>query len=293
MSDGFASADRLIAPVPRVTIQAFCETPELAETIETAAGDRRMQKAHVKVQMGGAPAAVEAYRHSPTPNVIILETHGERSSILTHLDNLAEVCDAGTKVIVVGHINDVVLYRDLTRRGVSEYLIAPVAILDFIGTVSDLFATSGAAGLGRTIAVVGAKGGVGASTVAHNLAWAIAGNLKTSTVIVDFDMAFGTAALDFNQDPPQSVAEAIFSPERLDANLVDRLLSKCSEHLSLLAAPATLDRPVDLAESAADGLIEILRASVPDHRARPPARLGRLGAANVARRRRHRPCGGA
>ena len=222
-----------------------------------------MQKAHVKIQMGGGPAAVEAYRHAPTPNVVVIESQGERSALLGHLDSLAEVCDEGTKVIVVGHVNDVVLYRDLTRRGVSEYLIAPVAILDFVRAVSDLFTSAGAAPVGRTIAVVGAKGGVGASTVAHNLGWAIADKLRTATVVVDLDIAFGTAALDFNQDPPQSVAEAIFAPDRLDANLVDRLLSKCSDRLSLLAAPAMLDRTTDLSETALDGLIDILRASIP------------------------------
>src|ERR687883_1546178 len=98
MSDGFESPNRVIAPVPRVTIQAFCETSDLAETIEAAAVDRRMQKAHVKVQMGGAPAAVEAYRQAPTPNVIVLESLGERSALLGHLDTLSEFCDAGTKV---------------------------------------------------------------------------------------------------------------------------------------------------------------------------------------------------
>ena len=263
MSDHTDSQDRVIAPVPRVTIQAFCETSAVASVIETAAGDRRMHKAHIKVQMGGGPAAVEAYRHAPTPNVIVIETPGGRSDILHHLDNLAEVCDEGTKVVVIGHVNDVVLYRDLTRRGVSEYLIAPVAILDFVATISELFTNAGADPVGRTIAVIGAKGGVGASTVAHNLAWTIADKLMTSTVIVDLDIAFGTAALDFNQDPPQSVAEAIFAPDRLDSNLVDRLLSKCSDRLSLLSAPAMLDRTIDLSESGIDGLVDILRGSVP------------------------------
>jgi pilus assembly protein CpaE len=263
MSEASDSQDRVIAPVPRITVQAFCETGDVAQVIEAAAGDRRMQKAHVKIQMGGGPAAVEAYRNAPTPNVIVLESHGERNAILGHLDSLAEVCDEGTKVIVVGRVNDVVLYRDLTRRGVSEYLIAPIAILDFVRAVSELFTTVGADPIGRTIAVVGAKGGVGASTIAHNLGWAIADKLMTATVVVDLDIAFGTAALDFNQDPPQSVAEAIFAPDRLDANLVDRLLSKCSDRLSLLAAPAMLDRTVDLSETALDGLIDILRASIP------------------------------
>ena len=255
--------DKTIAPVPRITVQAFCESQSVSAVIEAAASDRRMQKAHVKVQMGGAPAAVEAYRSAPTPNVVVVESHGERSALLAHLDQLAESCDSGTKVVVVGHVNDVLLYRELMRRGVSDYLIAPVEPLDIVRVISELFTAPGAEPVGRTLAVIGAKGGVGASTVAHNLAWSTARDLQLATVMVDLDIAFGTAGLDFNQDPPQGVAEAIFAPERLDANLVDRLLSKCSENLSLLAAPAVLDRTTDLTETAVDGLIDVLRGAVP------------------------------
>jgi pilus assembly protein CpaE len=263
MSDTTASFDRMIPPLPRVAIQAFCDTAAVADTIQSAAEDRRMHKAHLKVQMGGAPAAVEAFRNAPTPNVIVLESQGERSGILDSLDILASVCDAGTKVMVIGHVNDVSLYREIMRRGVSEYLMAPIDVLAFIQATSELFTTPGADPVGRTIGVIGAKGGVGASTLAHNLAWTIAGNLTTQTVLVDLDVAFGTAGLNFNQDPPQGIADAIFAPDRLDANLVDRLLSKCSDHLSLLAAPAVLDRTVDLTETALDGLVDILRSAVP------------------------------
>src|SRR5918995_5155331 len=164
MSNMNEAADRVIAPVPRITIQAFCEAGDVAAAIQAAAEDRRMQKAQLKVQMGGAPAAVEAYRHSPTPNVIALESHGDRSGLLAYLDQLSEVCDSGTKVVVIGHVNDVILYRELMRRGVSEYIIAPVAVLDVVRSISDLFCAPGAEPVGRTIAVVGAKGGVGAST---------------------------------------------------------------------------------------------------------------------------------
>ena len=263
MLEGLEGADQMIAPLPRVSIQAFCESAPIADAITAAAEDRRMQKVHCKVQMGGAAAAVEAYRHSPTPNVVVIEFQGERSGILDALDQLAGVCDSGTKVMVIGHVNDVILYREMMRRGISEYLIAPIGIMDFVRAASDLFATPGTDPVGRTIAVMGVKGGVGASTIAHNLAWAVARNLASQTVIVDLDIAFGTAGLDFNQDPPQGISEAIFAPDRLDANLVDRLLSKCSDHLSLLAAPAMLDRTTDLTETSLDGLIDILRASVP------------------------------
>ncbi|MDP3407347.1 P-loop NTPase [Bosea sp. (in: a-proteobacteria)] len=257
------ATDEVVVPLPRVTMQAFCETPAVAATMQAAIADRRMDKAHARIHMGGPAAAVEAFRAAPTPNIIILETVSDPASLVGHLDALSESCDAGTKVVVIGHVNDVQLYRDLIRRGVSEYLIAPLSTLDVLKTLSELYISPGARNLGRIIAVMGAKGGVGASTVAHNVAWAIARNLDASTVIVDLDIAFGTAGLDFNQDPPQGIAEAVFAPERLDANMLDRLLSRCSDNLALLAAPAMLDRTLDLPEDAFDQLFDLLRATVP------------------------------
>ncbi len=252
-----------IAPVPRISIQAFCESPDVVEVLNEAMGERRMSRAHVKVNMGGAHAAVEAYRNSPTPNLIIIETAGDRSQLIGHLDRLAEFCDTGTKVLVIGRVNDILLYRELIGRGVSEYMVAPFDVLDLVRAVSHLYTADAAQPVGRVIAVTGAKGGVGASTIAHNLAWSIARSFDIATVIADLDLPYGTAGLDFNQDPPQGIAEAVFAPDRLDANLVDRLLSKCSEKLSILAAPATLDRAYDFGETAFDGLFDILRATVP------------------------------
>lgn len=256
-------SDEHIAPAPRVSVQAFCDTVETAAAVQSAGEDRRLAKAHVKIQMGGAAAAVEAYRMSPTPNVIIIEADGRGDSIIARLDQLAEVCDAGTRVIVIGRINDVTLYRELTRRGVSDYLIAPVATLDVVRSVCGLFHSPEAKPVGRIIAVVGAKGGVGASTVAHNIGWSIARDLSLDSVVTDLDLAFGTAGLDYNQDPPQGIADAVFSPDRIDTAFVDRLLSKCTDHLSLLAAPATLDRVYDFGAEAFDAILDSMRASIP------------------------------
>src|SRR5204863_4840833 len=199
----------------------------------------------------------------PTPNVIILETEGRGDSILTGLDMLAEFCDAGTRVMVVGRTNDVMLYRELVRRGVGDYMISPVGTLDVVRMICGLFSAPDAKPVGRILAVVGAKGGVGASTVSHNIAWAIARDLNLDSVVTDLDLAFGTAGLDFNQDPPQGIADAVFSPERIDTAFIDRLLSKCTDHLSLLAAPATLEREYDFGAEAFDSILDALRASVP------------------------------
>ncbi|MEA2995469.1 MAG: pilus assembly protein CpaE [Alphaproteobacteria bacterium] len=252
-----------IAPAPRVSVQAFCATAETAASVQAAAEDRRMTKAHLRVQMGGVAAAAEAYRSSPTPNVILLETDARGDDILDGLDQLSEVCDEGTRVVVIGRFNDIVLYRELIRRGVSEYLIAPVLPIDVVGAVCGLFSAPDAKPVGRVIAVVGAKGGVGASTVGHNVAWAIARDLSLDSVVADLDLAFGTAGLDYNQDPPQGVADAVFSPDRIDTAFIDRLLSRCTDHLSLLAAPATLDRVYDFSAEAFEPVFDALRASVP------------------------------
>jgi pilus assembly protein CpaE len=258
-----ADAEEYISPAPRVSVQAFCETAETAAAVQAAAEDRRMIKAHVRVQMGGVAAAVEAYRSSPTPNVICLESEDRGDDILTGLDELAEVCDAGTRVVVIGRFNDIVLYRELLRRGVSDYMIAPVKPLDVVRSVCNLFSAPDAKPVGRVIAVVGAKGGVGASTVAHNLAFSIARDLALDSVVTDLDLAFGTAGLDYNQDPPQGIADAVFSPDRVDTAFIDRLLSKCADHLSLLAAPATLERVYDFGADAFDPVFDSLRATVP------------------------------
>jgi pilus assembly protein CpaE len=252
-----------IAPAPRVSVQAFCETVETAAAVQGAGEDRRLDKAHLKIQMGGIAAAIEAYNGSPTPNVIVIETENRGDEILNGLDSLAEVCDAGTRVVVIGRLNDVVLYRELVRRGVADYLIAPVGTIDVVRSICGLFSAPDAKAVGRIIAVIGAKGGVGASTVAHNVAWAVARELKLDTVVVDLDLGFGTAGLDYNQDPPQGIADAVFSPDRVDNAFIDRLLSKCTDHLSLLAAPATLDRVYDFATEAFDPIVDSLRATVP------------------------------
>ncbi|MBO6754903.1 MAG: CpaE family protein [Roseibium sp.] len=252
-----------IRPVPRISIQAFCLSEDTARIVEASAEDRRMAKAHVKVHMGGIAAAIDHFSQAPTPNLVLVEARASTGSLIADLDNLAEYCDAGTKVIVIGEVNDVKLYRDLMQRGVSDYLITPLDIYQLVGAIGELYADPTSEPLGRTIAFFGVKGGCGASTIAHNGAWAVTRNFKHDVVVADLDLPFGTAGLDFNQDPLQGVFEAVSTPDRLDETLLDRILSKCSEHLSLLAAPASLERTYDYGESAFETLVDTMRNSTP------------------------------
>ena len=255
-------ADDYIAPAPRVSVQAFCETQETAAAVRAASEDRRLGKAHLTIQMGGVAKAIENYLTVPTPNVIILET-ASGIDILAGLDELATVCDPGTRVVVIGCEDDVAPYRELVRRGVSDYVVGPVDTLDVVRSICGLFSASEAVAVGRIIAIVGAKGGVGASTVAHNVAWAIARDLALDSVVIDLDLAFGTASLDYNKDPLQNIANAIFSADRPDTAFIERLLAKCTDNLSLLAAPVTLDRVYDLGEQAFDAIFDTLRLTTP------------------------------
>ena len=250
-------------PIPRISIQAFCENGAMAEILQITAEDRRLAKAHVNVHMGGIEAAVTHYQENPTPNLIIVESSLPREQIVAELDRLAESCDPGTKVIVIGHTNDIVLYRDLLKRGVSEYLVEPIAPLQLMEAISNLYNNPETEPVGHVYAFIGAKGGVGSSTICHNTAWALSEVLKANVVIADLDLAFGTTGLDFNQDPVQGIADALSSPERLDEVLLDRLLTKCSEHLSIFAAPVVLDRDYDITVEGCDQVIDVVRQNVP------------------------------
>ncbi len=248
---------------PRIGIHIFCERPDTAAAGEQAAKDRRMTRATTMVRAGGLASAVEYYQNQPTPPLVIVECLSPGQVIIGLLDQLAEVCDTGTKVVVIGDHNDIALYRELMRRGVSEYLVAPLNALQLIHAVTSLYADPSAAFIGRQIAFVGARGGVGSSTIAHNLAFLLAEYIQSGTVIADFDLPFGTAGLDFNQDPLQGVADALSQPDRLDAVLLERMMVRCNDRLSLFAAPATLDSDYDIGADAFEEVATKIRTTAP------------------------------
>lgn len=262
-SDGHAGRLNVHRPVPRISIQAFCETEAVAKQISRASEDRRMAKAHMQIHMGGLETAVELFQTVPTPNLILMETGATPRDILPALATLSEVCDPSTKVIIIGHYNDVWLYRELMRNGISEYMVAPIDLSDIIGVVGGLYSDPESKPLGSSIAFIGAKGGVGASTIAHNVGWTISSLFKSEVVIADMDLPYGTANINFDQDPAQGIAEAVFSPERIDDVYLDRLLAQCADNLSLLAAPSSLDRVFDFRDDSFAHLIDVAQRSVP------------------------------
>lgn len=250
-------------PVPRITIDVFCDSPDTGAVMARAAEDRRLSKAHMSVHTGGIEASVNHYQDASTANLVIVESRASAEELFAQLGGLADTCDAGTKVIVIGHLNDISVYREMIRQGVNEYLVAPLTPIQVIESISRLYVDPDAPPIGRSVAFIGAKGGVGSSTIAHNVGWCVAENMHEDTSIIDFDLPFGTAGLDFNQDPLQGVAEALNAPERLDDVLLDRLLVKCTDRLSLFAAPSVLDRDFEEDPAAYENVLEVVRETVP------------------------------
>lgn len=249
--------------LPRITIQAFCEHSQTAQLVESVVHDRRMSKVALTTHNGGIQAAIETYKSNPTPNLIIIEATQSPDEMPGELQRLAEVCDAGTRVIVLGHVNDIILYRELIRFGVSEYLVLPASAQDIVGAITELFVAEGAAPIGRTIGFVAAKGGAGSSTVAHNVAWAISQRIRQDVLIVDMDLPFGTAGLNYNQDPPHGLGDAAFANEKVDAVMLDRLMSKAAAHVNLLSAPGVLDRTFDFGERDFEQILDLAQKTVP------------------------------
>ncbi|MCD2172646.1 AAA family ATPase [Rhizobium sp. C4] len=252
-----------IRPLPRISIHAFCESEEALRLMDRCSRDRRMAKVTFKINHGSIAAAAGMFASAATPNLIILETALGADRLFEELGPLAEVCDPSTKVIILGRQNDISLYRELMRNGISEYLVYPVSLPDMLSSVASIFVDPEAEPLGRSIAFIGAKGGVGSSTIAHNAAFGISSLFATETILADLDLAFGTANINFDQDPAMGMAEAVYSPDRLDEIFLDRLLAKCTDNLSLLAAPSMLDRAYDFGRDSFQPVLEVLSRSAP------------------------------
>lgn len=251
------------AMLPAISIKLFYEREETRALMQLCAKDRRMGRATVDCIPGGIPAAVAELRNSATPNLLMVESSAQAVRVLAEIDTLAEFCDEHVKVLVIGAVNDIALYRQLVGRGVSEYIVPPFQPLQIIRSISRLFTDPEAPFLGKQISVVGAKGGVGASTIAHNLAWALAENTLVNTTLVDLDLSFGTTALDFNHDTPQTIADALLAPERADNAVIERLLTRATERLSLFTAPANINQIIDIPDESFAMVIESVRRNVP------------------------------
>jgi len=249
--------------IPPIVLHAFCETPETIGAMEKAIADRRMSRAHATLHPGGIAAAIDLYHHAASPGLVVIESRAPAAELHAQLDALAEVCQSTTKVIVIGYANDVAVYRELLMRGVSEYVVAPIDPISLIIAIARLYPDAAKHKLGRCFAFIGAKGGAGSSTIAHNVASTIARAHRGDVILADLDLPFGSASLGFNLDPAQGIAQALNEASSIDEVLLERLLTKCGDHLKVLAAPANLAQSYDIEENSFEPVIDLTLTHVP------------------------------
>ncbi len=249
--------------LPAISIHAFCDRPETAGAIQATTRDWRMARTNMKVYMGGLVAAVDFYRSETTPSLILIESGLRGAELFAQLESLASVCDADTKVVVIGATNDIRLYRELMEKGVSDYLVPPFHPLTLIRSLSEIYVDPDKPFTGRVTAFFGAKGGVGSSTMAHNVAWALSTAHSQETSLIDLDATWGTTGLDFNYDNVQGLEEALAVPDRLDETLLDRIMVRHSETLSILPAGASLNNAAMENAEAFEAIIEGIRKISP------------------------------
>jgi Flp pilus assembly protein, ATPase CpaE len=244
----------------KLHIDAFYATPETQSALEQAREYRDLAKSRMNVLPGGLPGAVEYYSSNRNPQLILVEETSDDEAMMEHLAQLAEVCEPGTKVVVIGSVNDINVYRLLLGQGISEYLVPPVSPREIVDTVLAIFADPAQPPRGRMIAFYGARGGAGSSTLAHNVAWSLAKYLDEDVVLLDLDASFGTSSLAFNGiETKQAVVDVLSQPERIDVVLLERFLAKYDDRLQILPSAGDLRTVPNLDVEAVDKLLDFSR----------------------------------
>jgi pilus assembly protein CpaE len=243
----------------RLTIDVFCHAEQTAASGKALAEQRAFARCKVAVRDGGLARAVTHYADHPSPHLIIVEDDGDTSTLQSRLDALAQVVEPGRKLIVVGAVNDISVYRRIVSLGVTDYLVSPLSLEGMMDAIERAAHDPKGPERCKFVAVVGARGGVGSSTIAHNMAWASAKRLNIKTILADMDLTFGTAGLAFNQDPRQAFGEAFTDPDRLDITLLERYMTSDDENLHILSTPGALRHYESIDEEAVDKAIDFCR----------------------------------
>lgn len=221
-----------------------------------------------KLHKGGLRNAVQSLSVSASPTILFVDL-SESGDPLSDINALAEVCEPGTMVIAIGEVNDVRLYRDLVASGIHDYLLKPVnpdQLRDaFVNAQTVLTAPKySEASVDRPhlmAAVIGARGGVGASLVATSVAWLFSEASHRTTALLDLDLHFGTGALALDLEPGRGLTDAIENPGRIDGLFIERAMVRASERLSVLSAEAPINQPMLSDGSAFFQLQEEMRSA--------------------------------
>ena len=204
-----------------------------------------------KCNKGGLRNAVQSLSISASPAILMVDL-SESGDPLNDINALAEVCEPGTVVIAIGQVNDVRLYRDLLGSGIHDYLLKPLSANQLRDALTNAQSTFAAPRNNEnnedrehiSTAVVGTRGGVGASTLATSLGWLFATEHERPTALLDLDVHFGTAALTLDLEPGRGLTDAIDNPSRIDGLFIERAMVRANDKLAIMSAEAPINAPV-------------------------------------------------
>lgn len=246
--------------------EAYVCDDETTQALVPVLNEREWETSLIK--KGGIENAIRTLATTSPPKFLFVDLSKSKEP-MDDMNALAEVCEPGTMVIAIGKANDITLYRDLINSGVHEYLVKPVTteqirecILIAENTLrlaSDTEVQVTAAETDKLVAIVGMRGGVGASIIASSCAWIIANDMKRNTAILDMDIYFGTDALTFDLEPGRGLCDALENPNRIDELFIERAMIRQSENLSILGAEASLNDPTYTDPSAMSHLLSELK----------------------------------
>lgn len=201
-------------------------------------------------------------RKIPTPKILVIDLSGG-ADMIADIARLSEVCDEGTHVIALGDVNDINLYRQFVSTGLQDYFVKPITPANLAAAMTNAgkgpeAATPGDQ-VGHVVSIIGARGGVGASSVAVNVAWMLANDHKRRVALVDLDLFFGTCGLALDLDLGRGFREALENPSRIDGLFIERAMMKCSDKLFVLCAEEALESAITFDATAVELLIDHLR----------------------------------
>jgi pilus assembly protein CpaE len=232
--------------------------------------ERVIQEASVllgrsQIMRGGIAKAIEYLSEQRSPHLLIVDISGIDLP-LSQIHALADVCEPGTNVVAIGDHNDVGLYRDLVDAGVSNYIVKPLTrelltrALTPKTNSGEMGRAAGSVKLGKMVSFIGARGGVGTTTLACNLAWHLANRQSRRVALVDLDLQNGDCSLLFNITTTPGVRDALANPLRLDPLLLDRIMTQHGERLFVLSSEEPLHENVQITATAIDTLFSVLRS---------------------------------
>ena len=257
-------ADRILEQNPVDTVAAECVAfVGDNQTHSVVASVLKEYFAEPLVRDGGPNQAIEYLAGTVPPSLLIVDV-SEAVSPQTAMMSLSAAIPEGTKVIGIGSVNDIAVYREIVDSGAADYLVKPLtekalaSALNRTEESQQTHAPENAPEEKARIAVIGSRGGVGASTLAVNLAWILSEERKYKTALIDLDLEFGTIALSLDLEPTRGLREALENPARVDGLFISSATAKLTDHLSIMATEENLTSEVQFNPNAVDALFEAL-----------------------------------